>query len=93
MDGAAAEAPAEALGDILRAALLEGRAHIRNDQGQARPVIAGLAGQEQGLEHVGEHDGWPRYRGRGVPFYWLPDDEALGVRSESLQTLVKHRRR
>jgi hypothetical protein len=88
-DSAEAASPGEALGEILRAALLDQRAHVRDHQGEAAPAIPGLADQEQGLEAVGDRSGLTVYRGRGVPLYWLPDVPAIGVRAESLHKLIR----
>lgn len=88
-DSAEVATPAEALGEIIRAALLNQRAHVRDDQGDAVPAIDGLTEQEQGLEPAGDHHGVMKWRGRGVPLYWLADDGALGVRAEGLHKLIR----
>lgn len=91
-DASAAEAPGPALADVLRFALLNGRAHICEDHGEPSPVIPGLSLQEQGLELVPgrrfAEDEPGVYRGRGVPLYWLPDLGGLGVSGANLHKLI-----
>lgn len=86
-DGAEVASMPEALAELVRAALLDQRAHIRNEQGEAWPSVPGLSPQEQGLERIS--GAGTDYRGRGVPLYWLIDDGALGVRGDSLHSLIK----
>jgi hypothetical protein len=86
-DEAGSESAAEAAAEILRAALLDGRAHVRNAQGVPWPAVPGLTEQEQGLEGFGGDD--PIYRGRGVPVYWLEAEGAAGVSSEGLFKLLQ----
>lgn len=89
-DDAATGSPEAALADLLAAALLDTRAHICDGEGVPNPVIPGMSEQEQGLEaRGGERFGGPSWRGYGAPLYWLPDDDALGVRSEALHALIK----
>jgi hypothetical protein len=89
-DDSATGSPEAALADLLAAALLEARAHVCDREGVPNPVIPGMSEQEQGLEaRGGDRFGGPSWRGYGAPLYWLPDDDALGVRSEALHALIK----
>ena len=88
----------QAVADILHAALHDGRAHVRDAAGDVPwPAVADRTEQEQGLELVPGRDRAADgdmavrlvYRGRGVPLYSLPEDDALGVPSEGLLKLLR----
>jgi hypothetical protein len=90
-DAATVEAPGPALADVIRAALLNGRAHVCDEHGVPSPQLDGLSAQEHGLERIpGKFTtaGDPEYRGRGVPLYHLPELDGLGVSSANLHKLV-----
>jgi hypothetical protein len=90
-DAARAEAPGPALADAIRFALVNGRAHVRDERGVPAPVIEGLSEQEHGLERIPGKPSMtddPAYRGRGVPLYWVPALGGLGASAATLHKLI-----
>jgi hypothetical protein len=76
-----------ALGEVLRDALSQGRAHIRDSKGGVRPVVPGLTEQDQGLTRTHTGDNWG---GRGPAIYWFPErGPALGITTHNLNMLLK----
>lgn len=79
----------DALGDVVRAALLSRRAHIRDPRtNTAGSLVPGQTPQQQGLredQFRGESQG---FGGDGVPAFWVEDRAALGVTAQDLHTLI-----
>ncbi|MEV7809036.1 hypothetical protein AB0O28_39395 [Microbispora sp. NPDC088329] len=83
---------AAAVGDIIRRALMERRAHIADAAGDVGPGLGpeGLTATEMGLRQAGRDDfGRTAWEGGGPPLYWLPDRGGIGVRSTALHDLVR----
>lgn len=80
---------AVAVGELVRTALLNRRAHVRDDRGNVMPCVPGQTHQAHGLREIlgGTHTpgGWD---GQGVALYWLPDHGGVGVQSGELHSLV-----
>ncbi|MFE9934388.1 hypothetical protein [Streptomyces sp. NPDC005533] len=78
---------ATAVGEALRKALFQKRAHVRDAKGVARPAVPGHIEQDQGLMYRRETKTWD---GRGPALYWLPGrGPALGITSRNLNMLLK----
>jgi hypothetical protein len=80
-----------AVGDILRAALINRRAHLRNHRGDLDGASGpdGLTAQEMGLRAAGQDGYLTVWEGYGPPLYWLPDHNAVGIGSAALHDLVR----
>jgi hypothetical protein len=88
---AVSDSLAEAVGDVVRAAMFARRAHIRDAHDDPAPAVPGQTPQAQGLRapRSSSFDGdAASWEGEGAAFYWLPDHGALGVRSAELHTLL-----
>ncbi|MET9325004.1 hypothetical protein ABZX75_33405 [Streptomyces sp. NPDC003038] len=78
---------ATAVGEALRKALFQKRAHVRDSKGFIRPAVPGQVEQDQGLTYSHETKLW---HGRGPALYWLPGrGPALGITSRNLNMLLK----
>jgi hypothetical protein len=86
----AAGNPAEAIGEVVRGALLDRRAHIADSDGRDVPCVPAQTPQAQGLRKTGSNPGmYTEFEGQGVTVYWLPDHgPALGIRSGELHALA-----
>jgi hypothetical protein len=88
---AVSDSLAEAVGDVVRAAMFARRAHVRDAHDDPAPAVPGQTPQAQGLRapRSSSFDGdAASWEGEGAAFYWLPDHGALGVRSAELHTLL-----
>jgi hypothetical protein len=88
---AVSDSLAEAVGDVVRAAMFARRAHVRDADDDPAPAVPGQTPQAQGLRapRSSSFDGdAASWEGEGAAFYWLPDHGALGVRSAELHTLL-----
>jgi hypothetical protein len=88
---AVSDSLAEAVGDVVRAAMFARRAHVRDAHDDPAPAVPGQTPQAQGLRapRSSSFDGdTASWEGEGAAFYWLPDQDALGVRSAELHTLL-----
>ncbi|MFI8343984.1 hypothetical protein ACIF8W_28485 [Streptomyces sp. NPDC085639] len=78
---------ATAVGEALRKAFFQKRAHVRDAKGLARPAVPGQGEQDQGLTYRRDTESWD---GRGPALYWLPNrGPALGITSRNLNMLLK----
>jgi hypothetical protein len=74
-----------AVSEVVVAALLSGHAHVRDDHGDlVGPIVPGLTEQAHGLRR-GADGGW---NGSGAALYWLPDRDAVAVRSAELHAIL-----
>ncbi|MFE9247241.1 hypothetical protein [Nocardiopsis sp. NPDC006938] len=73
-----------AVGDVVRTALVAGRAHVCGPDGTPGARVPGRPDSELGISRV---SGQPH--GRGVALYWLPDRSAVGVSGASLHILTE----
>ncbi|MER5891026.1 hypothetical protein ABT160_45040 [Streptomyces sp. NPDC001941] len=76
-----------AVGEVLRAALINRKAHIRDSKGVVSPAVPGVAVQEQGVKSSHAGDSWT---GNGPALHWFPErGPALGISSGGLNVLLK----
>jgi hypothetical protein len=75
----------EALGNVIRKACLDRRAHVRDPRDDvARSMVEGLTYQAQGVPEPTDHTG----RAQGVAVYVFTDRQALGIAPRELHTLA-----
>jgi hypothetical protein len=76
-----------AVGELLRAALLERKAHVRDGDGLEVPCVPGWESQHHGLRRIGREDD-ERWQGDGVPVYWIKREHAFGIAGPDLHKLA-----
>ena len=80
-----------AISDMVRAALLGKRAHVRDNAGVIRPCVPGQTEQAQGVTKVpgtGEFGKAVEWNGSGAALYYDPTADVLKIRGTELHSLT-----